>query len=255
MNATSLYAASCHFALTQDLNLWLAIPHYLLSIKRIHPFIERKPFLLQIVLCILSAAGGGTIARLLLGLRPPWIDSPDMIPWIIVCWYFLVVLKLDYLINYRFIRLPLALLDEISRARAIFTHFHLAIRMLPGEPWPGVILVATMAGSGGSYLSYIAKRVHSTKNVFELMAPGWGTYGPFVAAVTVYCSHYFFIDYLPEEVFKLAVIGLFFVQVIGSDYLGPTWIPPILRELAAIFFYLTRIEFIPQEDLEKHHNL
>jgi len=246
MNNSYILDAARHYALEYNFSLWVFIPHCILAIARLKPFIDRRPFLLQIVLCVAGCAGGGTLARFFLGLRPPWIDSPEVIPWITVCWYLIIIHKIDFL-KYRVIRLPLNLLDEIARSRAIFTHFHLAVLTIPNAPWTGVILVATIAGCGGSYLAGIAKKIHKHDNVFELLSPGWGTFSSLLAAIALYISH----ASHTEDLVKMVIVAVFVIQAFGSDMIGNVWVPPPFKQIGELFFLVTRIDFFPQNEINE----
>jgi len=240
--------AVSHYAEEYHLHLSVFLPHTILAITRLKPFIEHQPFLLQIVLCVAGAGGGGTLARLFLAMRPPWIDHADYIPWITLCWYLIIVHRIDFL-KYAFLRIPLNIMDEIARSKAIFTHFHLAVMTIPEAPWPGVILVATIAGCGGSYLAGIAKKIHKHDHAFELLTPGWGTFSSLLAGITLYITHF----YLPslEGELKMIVVALFIIQALVSDALGYVWIPPPLKQIAELFFVITRIDFFPVNETKK----
>jgi len=245
-NKSSALDNIAFYVLKADFELLLLLPHFILGTHKLRPLIKHYPFLVQILFCLICNTGGSTCARLLLATKPPWIEYYDMIPWILIVWYTMVIWNLDVLLEFRILRLPLALLDEISRVRNMWHYYSVAVHKDHLGMFP-VLLITAISGCGGSLLSGIPKKLHDPNAKIELFEPTWNSFGPLVIAIFWFFGqdpyHYFTGAIASDEILGLTAVALWFIQVTIADFINVNFTPPPFNIIAQLFFQITRIPY------------
>ncbi|GBG59374.1 hypothetical protein CBR_g38401 [Chara braunii] len=174
-----------------------------------------------------AAAGGGSLANMLMQEQPAVFVDDAVLPIFAICWFLVNYAPKEIgavMFDFFPIRLICRIASSINRARSICDKADLAVEKLGPGMFVGPVLVGSIAGLGGKLLFDFASRLFVSKKVAgpvsrELVYPSWATWSACACSFTYLLTTYW-MPMLPKDVSCTLVVTILVCQVLASELSG-----------------------------------
>jgi hypothetical protein len=190
------------------------------------------------------------LVGIVLGVRPRWIDSNEVIPMVALIWYAMTYFPFNLvhkIVSNTFVLKLLNALDSASFIVSVFGGIDLAIKTYPGS-YVAPVLIGYLSGIAGALVFDLMTKLILGQNTksSELTVPTWSTRAAFIVTGFYLVAvdplgKFFAVPLVTRELAVLIVYLFLFTRTMLTLAFGDSFNPFPFNVIEYLFYLITRI--------------